>query len=256
MTSRRNWSAVRLEQFELKFNKFCTVKEKNMKSIYTKTLCLLLLNLFMSSSLLAQGAQSIAVAAKVRGKTEHKVSGGDYAPNLRRGKQINNKDWVRTKDDGYIALMFIDDKTLLKIRENSELEIKAIRSGAGLEKSIQMSFGKVKAVISPQITGEFTISTPTSVASVKGTTLWIISTPEGDQIIVTDGTVTVTNNESGETVTVTAGQTATSNPDGTIGVQSTPAGGVPDDPDDDEGNQLRIKLENPDGDTKEFIIDY
>ena len=228
-----------------------------MRSIYTKTLYLLLLNLTMSSALFAQGTKSIAVAAKVRGETELKVPGGDYTANLKRGKQINDKDWVRTKDDGYIALMFIDDKTLLKIRENSELEIKAVRSGAGLDKSIQMAFGKVKAEISPQLSGEFTITTPTSVASVKGTILWIISTPAGDQIIVIDATVTVTNNESGETVTVTVGQTVTSNPDGTIAVAATPPGGVPEDPGDDgAGNQIIINLENPAGDTKEIIIDY
>ena len=213
-----------------------------MKFVYTNTFYLMLICLFMSSSLFAQDTKSIAVAAKVRGETELKVPGGDYAPNLIRGKQINDKDWVRTKDDGYIALMFIDDKTLLKIRENSELEIKAVRSGAGLDKSIQMAFGKVKAEISPQLSGVFTIATPTSVASVKGTILWIISTPAGDQIIVTDGTVDVTNNESGQTVTVTVGQTVTSNPDGTIAVAATPAGGVPDDLDDDDaGNQIRIR---------------
>ena len=228
-----------------------------MKFVYTNTFYLMLICLFMSSSLFAQDTKSIAVAAKVRGETELKVPGGDYAPNLIRGKQINDKDWVRTKDDGYIALMFIDDKTLLKIRENSELEIKAVRSGAGLDKSIQMAFGKVKAEISPQLSGVFTIATPTSVASVKGTILWIISTPAGDQIIVTDGTVDVTNNESGQTVTVTVGQTVTSNPDGTIAVAATPAGGVPQDfGDDNEGDQIRIRLENPDGDIKEIIIDF
>lgn len=228
-----------------------------MKSISTKTLCMLVLGLFMTSSLFAQGTKSIAVTAKIKGKTEHKVAGGDYAPNLKRGKQISDKDWVRTQDDGYIALMFIDDKSLLKLRENTELEIKAVRSGAGLDKSIQMSFGKLKAEISPQFSGVFTISTPTSVASVKGTTFWIISTPEGDQFIGIDGVVVVTNNQSGETVTVTVGQTATSNADGTIDVQPTPEGGVPDDPgEDDEGNQLRIRLENPEGETKEVIIDF
>ena len=228
-----------------------------MRFIYTNTFYLMLICLFMSSALFAQGAKSIAVAAKVRGETELKVPGGDYAPDLKRGKQINDKDWVRTKDDGYIALMFIDDKTLLKIRENSELEIMAVRSGAGLDKSIKMTFGKVKAEISPQLSGEFTIATTTSVASVKGTTLWIVVTSEGDQIIVTEGTVTVTNNESGETVTVTVGQTVTSNSDGTIEVQPTPAGGVPQDlSDDDVGDQIRIRLENPDGDIKEIIIDF
>lgn len=228
-----------------------------MKSISTKTLCMLVLGLFMTGSLFAQGTKSIAVTAKIKGKTEHKVSGGEYAPNLKRGKQIGDKDWVRTQDDGYIALMFIDDKSLLKLRENTELEITAERSGAGLDKSIQLSFGKLKVEISPQFSGVFTISTPTSVASVKGTIFWIISTPEGDQFIGIEGTVEVTNNQSGQTVSVTVGQTATSNVDGTIDVQPTPEGGVPDDPgDDDAGNQIRIRLENPNGDTKEVIIDY
>ena len=120
-----------------------------------------------------------------------------------------------------------------------------------------MSFGKVKVEISPQFSGVFTIATPTSVASVKGTTFWIISTSSGDLCIGIEGIVEVTNNQSGLTVTVTVGQTATSNVDGTIDVQPTPEGGVPVDPgDDDEGNQIRIRLENPDGDTKEVIIDY
>ncbi len=228
-----------------------------MKPIITNFFSFLLVSLFVYSSILAQGTKTIAVTAKVKGETEYKPSGGDYIPGLKRGKPVNDKDWVRTKEDGYIALMFIDDKSLLKIRENTELEIQAVHTGTGLNKSIQMSFGKIKAEISPQFSGEFTITTPTSVASVKGTVFWFVSTPAGDQVIVTDGTVTVTNNESGQTVTVGVGQTASSNPDGSVDVQPTPEGGVPDDPgDEDDRDQIRIKLENPDGDIKEIIIDY
>ena len=222
-----------------------------------KFLLITILLLFVHSSLFAQG-DGVVVTAKIKGKTEHKAVGGSYQADLKRGKLLNDKAWVRTRDDGYIALMFIDDKTLLKLRENSELEIRADRSAGGLNKSILMSFGKVKAEISPQRSGEFTISTPTSVASVKGTIFWIISTPEGDQFIGIEGTVEVTNIESGQTVSVTVGQTATSNVDGSIDVQPTPEGGVPDDPGetDDAGDELRIRLENADGETKEIIINY
>ena len=228
-----------------------------MHNRYFKFLIISILSLFVHSSLFAQG-DGVAVTAKIKGKTEHKPAGGSYQSDLKRGTLIRDRAWVRTKDDGYLALMFIDDKSLLKLRENSELEIRADRSAGGLNKSIWMSFGKVKAEISPQRSGEFIISTPTSVASVKGTIFWSMSTPEGDQVIGIEGTVEVTNNESGQTVTVTAGQTATSNPDGSIDVQPTPEGGVPEDPGatDDEGNQLRIRLENADGETKEIIINY
>ena len=224
---------------------------------YIKFLIITILSLFVYSSLFAQGS-GVAVTAKIKGKTEHKPDGGSYQSDLKRGKLLNDKAWIRTRDDGYIALMFIDDKTLLKLRENSELEIRADRSAGGLNKSILMSFGKVKAEISPQRSGEFTISTPTSVASVKGTIFWIISTPEGDQFVGIEGTVEVTNTESGQTVSVTVGQTATSNADGSIEVQATPEGGVPDDPGetDDAGDELRIRLENADGETKEIIINY
>jgi len=224
-----------------------------------KMILIPILSLFVYSSAFAQGGGSsgVAVAAKILGKAEHKPVGEDYQLNLKRGKLIKDRDWVRTRDDGYLALMFIDDKSLLKLRENSELEIRAERSAGGLNKTIQMSFGKVKAEISPQRSGIFTIATPTSVASVKGTIFWIISTPEGDQFIGIEGTVEVTNIESGQTVSVTVGQTATSNVDGSIDVQPTPEGGVPDDPGEtDEGNTLRIRLENADGETKEIIIDY
>ena len=228
--------------------------------MYTRFINFLLipiLSLFVYSSAFAQGG-GVAVTAKIKGDAEHKPAGGSYQANLKRGKLVKDRDWVKTNDDGYIALMFIDDKTLLKLRENSELEIRASRSGGGLNKSIQMSFGKVKAEISPQRSGEFTIATPTSVASVKGTIFWIISTPEGDQFIGIEGIVEVTNTESGQTVSVGVGQTAISNVDGSIEVAPTPEGGVPDDPGetDDVGDQLRIRLENADGETKDIIIDY
>ena len=206
---------------------------------------------------LAQEKRSVAVAAKVSGKVELKVEGGNYQSGMKRGTQLKDKNWVRTLENGYLAVMFIDDKSLLKLREDSELEIRAnIRAGA-IDKMVQMNFGRVKAEISPQRRGEFTIATPTSVASVKGTTFWIISTPEGDQVIGIDGEVTLTNNESGQTVTVTVGTTATSNPDGTIDVQPTAAGTIPEDPAAGESfDELRIRLENADGETKDIIIEY
>ena len=230
-----------------------------MKTTFYKFLVISIVALIFSAAAYGQGNTNvgIAVTAKLMGGTEHKIPGGEYKSDLKRGMQLNDRDWVRTKSDGYLALMFIDDKSLLKLRENSELKITAVRTSTGLDKAIQMSFGKVKAEISPQRSGEFTITTPTSVASVKGTIFWIISTPEGDIIVGIEGTVTVTNNESGETVTVGVGQTATSSSDGTIGVAPTAPGGVPTDPGaTDEGNELRIKLENAEGDSKEIIIEY
>ena len=125
---------------------------------------------------------------------------------------------------------------------NSEIEIRTERTPGALSKTIAMNFGTMKLEIEPQTRGSFTIATPTSVASVKGTEFYIISSPEeGDQFIVIEGTIEVTNNESGESITVNEGETGTSNPDGTTSVEETPEGAVPEEEEEemeeDGGNQ-------------------
>ena len=212
--------------------------------------------LLMAGPVLAQMAGGVAVANKVRGSSQIKRAGTtEYRSELRRGTALRDQDWLKTMEDGYIAIIFIDDKSQMKIRGNSEVEISTSRQAGGLAKTISMNFGKMKVEVEPLTGGSFTIATPTSVASVKGTEFWIISDPEeGDQFIVTEGDVEVTNSESGETVTVSEGETGTSTPEGDVDVEETPEGGVPEE--EEDMDELRIELENDEGDIKAIIIRY
>ncbi len=200
----------------------------------------------------------IAVTTKVKGLVEIMPDGTDNFSDLKPGTILSDGDKIRTGSSGFTAIIFIDDKSTLKLKENSEAVITGQRSAKSISKKINMDIGTIRATVKKQNT-DFVIQTPTSVASVKGTDFWLITDPsDGDLIIGIEGLVGLTNNESGEEIDVSEGMSGLSTPDGDLGVEETDSSSIPDDPtdEDEEENQVRIYLEGPNGDQKVMIIDY
>ena len=216
--------------------------------------------LFISILLLFSNliASKIAVATKVNGDVEiMPVDTKDFSK-LKPGTVLSDGDKIRTGNSGFAAIIFIDDKSILKLKGNSEATIAGQRTSASISKKINMDSGTVRATITKQNVN-FVIQTPTSVASVKGTDFWLLSDPiSGDEVIGLDGIVNLTNNETGEEVDVTEGNSGISNPDGSVGIEETDPNSIPDDPSDDqEGpSQIRIYLDGPNGEQKVIVIDY
>jgi len=205
--------------------------------------------------------EKIALILKARGETSIKRTGEtDYKKGVKIGDNLYSQDKIKTGKDGFVVLVFLDDKSQIKIRENSEMVISGERSSGSISKQVDMQFGSLKAEITPMRKGEFVIATPTSVASVKGTVFIVQSDPIlGDVIWGLSGSVEVVNNESGGVVVVGANQTGTSTPSGDINVEETPDGSVPADDDSEEtenNNILRIQLRSPSGETKDVKIEY
>ena len=229
-----------------------------MKKMHKISLILFLL-IF---SIQGWSAEKIALTLKARGETSLRRSNEEnFKVGIKPGTSLFNEDQIKTGDDGYAVLVFLDDKSQIKIRENSEMVISGTRSTEAISKKIAMQVGTLKAEVSPQRKGEFVIATPTSVASVKGTVFWVISDPVmGDVFYGMSGSVEVTNNESGAVVVVGASETGTSTPDGQVGVEPTQEGGTPVDEDEEEeadsSNILRIQLQNDQGDIKDIKIAY
>lgn len=228
------------------------MKKINLLTIFTLVLLIV-----------AQGISQdkIALILKARGKTSIKrAQGSDFKSGVTVGTPLYSKDQIKTGDDGYAVLVFLDDKTQIKVRENSEMVISGDRKPDAISKQISMQFGTLKAEVTPMKKGEFTIATPTSVASVKGTVFWVQSDPvNGDTFYGISGSVEVTNNESGATILVGANQTGKSMPNGETGVESTQSGDAPEDKPEEETetiNSLRIQFQNSSGETKDLRIDY
>lgn len=174
-----------------------------------------------------------------------------------------NEDVIQTGKDGFAVAMYLDDKTTVKVRENSEFLIGGVRTEKGINKRVSISYGTMMADVSKQKGKEFIVATPTSVASVKGTEIVVVSDPVlGDLFITLVGTIVVTNSTSGDTTSVSAGQSANSTPDGSLDVSQTNEGDIPDfdedtgDQDEGSSHELRFEIEDINGNMKEIIIQY
>lgn len=200
----------------------------------------------------------IAVATKVKGLVEIMPIGTSEFLNLKAGTILSDGDKIRTGRSGFAAIIFIDDKSTLKLKGDSEAVITGQRTAASISKKINMDQGTVRATIKKQNV-DFVVQTPTSVASVKGTDFWMMSDPvAGDQVIGLEGIINLVNSETGQEVDVTGGMSGTSTPDGNLGLNETDPGSIPDDPSDEiEGPSIiRIYLEGPNGEQKVLVIEY
>jgi hypothetical protein len=224
--------------------------------VYNKIYRIIVPVLFCISSFLI--ASKIAVATKVQGSVDLKEVGKKEFKVLKAGTILSDGDKIRTGKTGFAVVIFIDDKSILKIKEDSEAVITGKRTAASISKKINMDGGTIRATISKQDV-DFVIQTPTSVASVKGTDLWVISDPfKGDIFKVLEGLVGVENMETGQEVDVSEGMEGSSTPDGQIATSEINPATTPEDPDAaQEGpSVMRIYLDGPNGEQKVLIIEY
>jgi hypothetical protein len=207
----------------------------------------------------AANANKIAVVTKVKGLVEIMPAGKKLFLKLKAGSILADGDKIRTGTSGFAAIIFIDDKSTLKLKGNSEAVITGQRTAASISKKINMDSGTIRATIKKQ-NSSFVIQTPTSVASVKGTDFWLLTDPDkGDQVIGLEGIVSLKNIDTGQDVDVVQGMSGISTPDGDIGVEETEASSIPTDPSDsNEGgpSQFKIYLEGPNGTQKVMVIEY
>ena len=224
-----------------------------MNKLVFKTL--LSFSMFLSVA----NANKIAVATKVKGLVELMPTGKKLFSKLKAGTILADGDKIRTGTSGFAAIIFIDDKSTLKLKGNSEAVITGQRTAASISKKINMDSGTIRATIKKQ-NSSFVIQTPTSVASVKGTDFWLLTDPDkGDQVIGLEGIVSLKNIDTGQDVDVVQGMSGISTPDGDIGVEETEASSIPTDPSDsseDGPSQFKIYLEGPNGTQKVMVIEY
>ena len=218
-----------------------------------------LINIFLISSILFPSSK-VAIAIKISGDVSVLYKGLNLEQVLKPGSPLSHQDKIKTGKNGYIALMYLDDKTVVKILGNSDLTISGDRSGNKINKSLDIKYGKIAANVKPQKGKEFRISTPTSVASVKGTEFAIQSDPSsGDSFTLIEGLIQVTNSITGESTQVQEGETAISTPDGSLNVAETTNDdlyGFEEASIEPPTQELRFEVEDENGNIKEILIKF
>ena len=212
-------------------------------------------------------ADNIALVTKSKGDVKYqKNQSANTDAKLAMGTPLFSNDLVKTGADGFAIFVYLDDKSMIKVQKNSEMYVRGNVDKGEIQKEISMNNGLFKANVQSQKGGAFTIVTPTSVASVKGTEFWVVSKgeEEGDQFFGLSGLVEVRNKKSNQVTRVTKSKTAISRPDGGLELRNTRAGELPVDETQSESGtggsgsgemqEIRIKFEDDSGNQKDLII--
>ncbi|MCS7211365.1 MAG: FecR family protein [Chloroherpetonaceae bacterium] len=115
-------------------------------------------------------AQGVAIVVKAIKVVEAKEKQSNWR-SVQRGQQLNSGTQVRTGAQSFSILKFADN-SVVRISENSEIVVRGDKAaGNAMNKTVELNLGKVGFNIKKQGQGEvFRFSSPTAVASIKGTT--------------------------------------------------------------------------------------
>ena len=221
--------------------------------------------------------ESIAITTKSSGNVKYKkYSEPHVKKNLIIGSELFNDDYIKTGKDGYVKFSYLDDGSTIKIHNNTEIYIRGQSENKVINKRLNLSNGILKLDVSKQKEDEFTIITPTSVASVKGTKFILESNPDfGDKFYGFEGIVEIINKESNKLIRLSRNLKVISTPDGVINseiitpldmeiineIESSIDESILEEEIDGSGqddviNEVIIIVKSPSGEEKEIIVKY
>ena len=200
-----------------------------------------------------------AFFAKIIPQVEHKAASGSWIGAV-KGGVISAGDRVKT-GDGALAIIKFNDKSIVKVREKSELLVTGKVDEKTVLKEVGMQKGVIGFIIGKQNDNEqFRFTSPTSVAAIRGTAGAFTVGAGSDTLVVTEGSIQLTNTVSNEAQNVGAGSTGISRADGSLEVRaSTPAEAAAAQALVEAGeseNSLEFDLQDGQGNSKKLKIDY
>ncbi|MDZ7264871.1 MAG: FecR family protein [candidate division KSB1 bacterium] len=203
----------------------------------------------------SQATNDIALILKSSGTVKvKKESAGNWRV-AEKGLRLNSGDLIKTAENSLAAIIFTDDKSLLKVRDNSMLAIRGKRTEASVSKRLVCSLGQFWLKVSQQ-KSKLVVETPTGVAAVKGTEFYGVVDSEGNTtIVVIEGMVQLIN-KLGEAL-VKAGQSGKLTKNGAPQVFPTgPDGRYSWATEGDGDHELLFEFQDSNGNKKNLKIIY
>jgi len=149
---------------------------------------------------MAQDNEEIAVIARSSGIVTYLYEGQEDWQPLRTGVILYDNAVIRTANDGFATVIYLDDKSTVTVRPKSELTIQGQLEGSQIAKTVSMNFGETVYEVT-RGNRNFRVETPTSVASVKGTKFMVVVSPQTKSTAVygISGAVAVTSRQADST---------------------------------------------------------
>ena len=189
----------------------------------------LLVLFFVCSNLLL--AETIGRVMKANGTVLVKPMGAaSYSVQVNPGLAISNGDAIRVGEASFAVVIFLDDKSVVKIRENTDFQFVETSN----TRSLIIDQGTTLHNVNKENRKKtYRVETPVSVASVKGTEFSSFHDAVSgvDKFVGKSGNFEVFNTISGATVNVGPGQKAVSNTLGQLIPAPAEPGDFPEDPD-------------------------
>lgn len=161
-------------------------------------LSVVLMLLLLHGMGMPQESRDIAMILKVIGNVEVNKGGNGTWIKGKKGIRLDSGNIIKTGDRSLAALVFTDDKSLVKVRSNSELTIRGKREKKKVKKSLFMRLGDLWAKVTKG--NPFQVETPSGVAAVKGTEFYLRVEIGGDILYLKSGLMELVHRQLGRIV--------------------------------------------------------
>ena len=212
-------------------------------------------SVILSSTVFSQETKEIAVVIKVSGPAQLRAeNSNDWTP-LKNGRRLNSGDFIKTGKNALVSLVFTDDKSMMKIRSESEIQLQGERTEKGIKKKIETVLGQIWQKINPKGAG-YEMVAPSGVAAVRGTEFYVTVDENGRMMIFgISGTVALATLDLKDEVLVTAGKTGTIEKGGRPVLTDT-KNFEPWADTDDTADTLDIEFQDANGNKKSLKLKY
>jgi ferric-dicitrate binding protein FerR (iron transport regulator) len=213
-----------------------------------KYMTFILLSFFLLQATVLAGP--VAIVVKARGNVQMVFGSSSKKMIVKTGTRLYSGSKIITQNHSFAAIKFLDDGSLVRIRPNSTCTVEAKRQKSSFFKNLFLEVGTIFSQIVKQ-KGVFRITTPTSVASVKGTAFWTKQEFKGGTYYYGEEGVVELSNKKGWAL-LRSGETGyVSSPNSRPVVRKSKKGEKPElDEDKTTIDEFELHFQNPKGESK------
>jgi len=201
----------------------------------------------------SKSTEYVAVIIKLKGTVQIQKPDQGQWEKATKGQTLGYGTRVKTGTDGLAMLKFLSDGSMFRMKSETSIAL-AKEDDTEVTGDLGMEIGSAFFTIDKQTSkNRFIVTTPTTVATIKGTKFWVIvDTNAVTRVVVTAGTVSVKNVPSNQIGDVGQGYTAFSD-SSTLEIRKTTFHDIPA---DEALQELEFEFEGPDGKKERLKIEY
>ncbi len=183
--------------------------------------------MFLSNLIAQEKASTVAVLKKVVQNVSHKGPNIDDWEKAKKGTPLKSGDGIKTGERSLAVISFLDGSVLL-VRAESIVHVYGKVENGKEDKETHIQSGIVGFKVKKQSEDEeFNFTTPTGLASIRGTEGFFKVDLDETMLVVDEGTIDVRGlNGEKQSGTVSAGNTAIIKADGTVKIDRTTKGNL------------------------------